>query len=165
MRQPCSSTSSYFGRFWTRFLYLFCTCTSRFERFWRDRRFNLFGIPAHTHAVPLRIPPSAPNKPFGYSIYRLSIVVLSLLCTCHRSSASSSSLVVHAGSLQQVLVSCQPVASGDHRFDSLGYAGLVSPTILRIKGFRFYFFSREERRAHVHVQHAEAKPTSGLNQP
>jgi len=41
----------------------------------------------------------------------------------------------------------------------LGYAGSVSPTVLRVKGFRFYFFSREERRAHVHVQHAggEAK--------
>jgi hypothetical protein len=33
----------------------------------------------------------------------------------------------------------------------------VSPTILRIKGFRFYFFSREERRAHVHVQHADGE--------
>jgi hypothetical protein len=29
----------------------------------------------------------------------------------------------------------------------VGYAGLVSPTVLRVKGFRFYFFSREERRA------------------
>jgi hypothetical protein len=33
----------------------------------------------------------------------------------------------------------------------------VSPTILRVKGFRFYFFSREEPRAHVHVQHAEGE--------
>jgi hypothetical protein len=33
----------------------------------------------------------------------------------------------------------------------------VSPTVLRVKGFRFYFFSREERRAHVHVQHAEGE--------
>jgi uncharacterized protein DUF4160 len=33
----------------------------------------------------------------------------------------------------------------------------VSPTILRIKGFRFYFFSREERRGHVHVQHADGE--------
>jgi hypothetical protein len=33
----------------------------------------------------------------------------------------------------------------------------VSPTVLRIKGFRFYFFSREERRAHVHVQHADGE--------
>ena len=33
----------------------------------------------------------------------------------------------------------------------------VSPTILRAKGFRFYFFSREERRAHVHVQHADGE--------
>lgn len=39
----------------------------------------------------------------------------------------------------------------------LGYAGIVSPTVLRVKGFRFYFFSREERRAHVHVQHAEGE--------
>ena len=50
------------------------------------------------------------------------------------------------------------------RFDiraglQLGYAGSVSPTVLRVKGFRFYFFSREARRAHIHVQHAggEAK--------
>ena len=39
----------------------------------------------------------------------------------------------------------------------VGYAGLVSPTVLRVKGFRFYFFSREERRAHVHVQHADGE--------
>ena len=39
----------------------------------------------------------------------------------------------------------------------LGYAGSVSPTILRLKGFRFYFFSREERRQHVHVQHADGE--------
>jgi Domain of unknown function (DUF4160) len=36
------------------------------------------------------------------------------------------------------------------------YAGSVSPTVLRARGFRFYFFSREERRAH-HVQHAEGE--------
>jgi len=33
----------------------------------------------------------------------------------------------------------------------------VSPTVLRVKGFRFYFFSREERRAPVHVQHADGE--------
>ena len=33
----------------------------------------------------------------------------------------------------------------------------MSPTVLRVKGFRFYFFSREERRAHVHVQHADGE--------
>ncbi|MBI3449601.1 MAG: DUF4160 domain-containing protein [Acidobacteria bacterium] len=27
----------------------------------------------------------------------------------------------------------------------------MSPTVLRAKGLRFYFFSREERRPHVHV--------------
>jgi hypothetical protein len=39
----------------------------------------------------------------------------------------------------------------------MGYADAVSPTILRVRGFRFYFFSREERRAHVHVQHADGE--------
>jgi hypothetical protein len=39
----------------------------------------------------------------------------------------------------------------------LGYSDTVSPTVLRVKGFRFYFFSREERRAHVHVQHADGE--------
>ena len=33
----------------------------------------------------------------------------------------------------------------------------MSPTVLRVKGFRFYFFSREERRAHVHVQNANGE--------
>jgi hypothetical protein len=35
----------------------------------------------------------------------------------------------------------------------------VSPTVFRTRGYRFYFFSREERRTHVHVQHetGEAK--------
>lgn len=30
----------------------------------------------------------------------------------------------------------------------------VSPTIFRREGYRFYFFSREETRPHVHVQYA-----------
>jgi hypothetical protein len=35
----------------------------------------------------------------------------------------------------------------------------VSPTIFRARGYRFYFFSREEPRMHVHVHHetGEAK--------
>ena len=33
----------------------------------------------------------------------------------------------------------------------------MSPTVLRVRGFRFYFFSREEPRAHVHVQHADGE--------
>ena len=33
----------------------------------------------------------------------------------------------------------------------------MSPTVFRAKGFRFYFFSREELRAHVHVQHANGE--------
>lgn len=28
----------------------------------------------------------------------------------------------------------------------------MSPTILKVQGLRFYFFSREELRPHVHVQ-------------
>ena len=27
----------------------------------------------------------------------------------------------------------------------------MSPTVLRVKKYRFFFFSREEQRAHVHV--------------
>jgi hypothetical protein len=33
----------------------------------------------------------------------------------------------------------------------------MSPTIFRYKGYRFYFFSREEERMHVHVMHAEGE--------
>lgn len=33
----------------------------------------------------------------------------------------------------------------------------MSPTVLRVRGFRFYFFSREEPRAHVHVQNADGE--------
>ena len=35
----------------------------------------------------------------------------------------------------------------------------MSPLVLRVRGYRLYFFSREERRPHIHVQHAtgEAK--------
>ncbi len=31
------------------------------------------------------------------------------------------------------------------------------PTILRIKGYRFFFFSREELRKHIHVQSQEGE--------
>jgi len=34
---------------------------------------------------------------------------------------------------------------------------MVSPTVLRAGGFRFYFFSREETRMHVHVYHAHGE--------
>jgi hypothetical protein len=35
----------------------------------------------------------------------------------------------------------------------------MSPTVFRESGFRFFFFSREEPRQHIHVQsaHGEAK--------
>jgi len=31
----------------------------------------------------------------------------------------------------------------------------MSPTVFRAQGYRFYFFSLEEKRAHVHVKGAE----------
>lgn len=35
----------------------------------------------------------------------------------------------------------------------------MSPTVLKFKGYRFFFFSREENRMHIHVssQDGEAK--------
>ena len=33
----------------------------------------------------------------------------------------------------------------------------MSPTIFRAGGYRFYFFSREEPRIHVHVHHASGE--------
>lgn len=33
----------------------------------------------------------------------------------------------------------------------------MSPTILRVKGYRFYFLSNEESRMHVHVACAEGE--------
>jgi len=33
----------------------------------------------------------------------------------------------------------------------------MSPTIFRERGYRFFFFSREEQRMHVHVQSADGE--------
>jgi superfamily I DNA/RNA helicase len=33
----------------------------------------------------------------------------------------------------------------------------VSPTVLRYKNYRFFFFSREEERLHIHVQTHEGE--------
>lgn len=33
----------------------------------------------------------------------------------------------------------------------------MSPTVFRYKGYRFFFFSREEERMHIHVIHAEGE--------
>ncbi len=33
----------------------------------------------------------------------------------------------------------------------------MSPTVFRAKGFRFYFFSREEQRMHVHAQSSDGE--------
>ena len=35
--------------------------------------------------------------------------------------------------------------------------GLMSPTVFRESGYRFFFFSREESRMHVHVQSADGE--------
>ncbi|MEX0779204.1 MAG: DUF4160 domain-containing protein [Balneolales bacterium] len=33
----------------------------------------------------------------------------------------------------------------------------MSPTVFRYNGYRFFFFSREEERMHVHVIHADGE--------
>jgi hypothetical protein len=33
----------------------------------------------------------------------------------------------------------------------------MSPTLFRYKGYRFFFFSREERRPHVHVSSSDGE--------
>ena len=33
----------------------------------------------------------------------------------------------------------------------------MSPTVFRLRGYRFFFFSREEARIHVHVHAAEGE--------
>ena len=33
----------------------------------------------------------------------------------------------------------------------------MSPTVLRTRGYRFYFFSREEPRMHIHVSGADGE--------
>ena len=40
----------------------------------------------------------------------------------------------------------------------------MSPVVLRVRGYRLYFFSREERRVHVHVQHATGEAKVWLEQ-
>jgi len=50
--------------------------------------------------------------------------------------------------------SCTSAAPRSHRWV---YDVPVSPTIFRQKGFRFFFFSREESRFHVHVYHVEGE--------
>jgi hypothetical protein len=39
----------------------------------------------------------------------------------------------------------------------------MSPTVLRVGGYRFFFFSREETRPHVHVQHSAGEAKIWLN--
>jgi hypothetical protein len=44
-----------------------------------------------------------------------------------------------------------------HEALSKCYHQHMAPTIFRAHGFRFFFFSREESRLHVHVSHAEGE--------
>ncbi len=37
------------------------------------------------------------------------------------------------------------------------YTFRMSPTVMRIKGYRFYFLSNEEERMHVHIECAEGE--------
>jgi hypothetical protein len=39
----------------------------------------------------------------------------------------------------------------------------MSPTLFRERGYRFFFFSREEARMHVHVYHADGGAKFWLN--
>jgi len=39
----------------------------------------------------------------------------------------------------------------------MAYYWRVSPTVFRWKGYRFYFFSREEPRIHIHVRDVRAQ--------
>lgn len=39
----------------------------------------------------------------------------------------------------------------------------MSPTVLRVREYRFFFFSREEARPHVHVETAEGEAKVWLN--
>lgn len=38
----------------------------------------------------------------------------------------------------------------------------MSPTILKIRGYRFFFFSREENRMHIHVHCGDGEAKFGL---
>ena len=43
---------------------------------------------------------------------------------------------------------------GTEAFDNVaefGYTAVMSPTVFRVGNYRFYFFSREEERIHIHV--------------
>jgi hypothetical protein len=83
--------------------------------------------------------------------------------------------VTSAGSGSAVLRATEIVAAnrrgafglfvGPPQLGVFGYPDDVSPTVLRVRGFRFYFFSREEPRMHVHVHHANGGRNSGSNRP
>jgi hypothetical protein len=41
----------------------------------------------------------------------------------------------------------------------------MSPTVFREQGYRFYFFSREELRMHIHVYHSDGEAKFWLEPP
>jgi hypothetical protein len=56
-----------------------------------------------------------------------------------------ATLLAHpSGRKVENLVCCSRALPPRCDGERLGYPVLVSPTVLRVKGFRFYFFSREE---------------------
>jgi hypothetical protein len=46
---------------------------------------------------------------------------------------------------------------GWFRRDNMGQGKDMSPTVFRYKNYRFFFFSREETRIHIHVASAEGE--------
>ena len=48
-------------------------------------------------------------------------------------------------------MSCRPAAPNDD------YNAKVSPTVKQYQRFRFFFFSREEKRKHIHVESPEGE--------
>ena|SRR6266481_4654085 len=65
-------------------------------------------------------------------------------------SPSADNRIVVAAPLNAAFAACRLEGR-------IGYSQSVSPTVLRVRGYRFYFFSREEPRSHVHVQHASGE--------
>lgn len=78
---------------------------------------------------------------------------------CFRAAPAAEAQIVRPrDSLSAHRYSTESMAKDADRTASQ-YLLQMSPTVLRVAGYRLYFFSREEARPHVHVQHVtgEAK--------
>lgn len=75
---------------------------------------------------------------------------------CRESRFKPGRAIGFGGGASQRRSSTSPALRRDNRAFSV-YPDDVSPTVLRVRGFRFYLFSREEPRMHVHVQHANGE--------